>query len=227
MSRGNREAELLDLIDAIITADLPYVLIGGWAIAAFNQRFTTDVDAVIPVQALDTYTKFLTDRGYEKVTDVEHNALYNGRTVRFTKDVGNPVTFDAMVNALGCRQTDAEWSFRYLSQYAIDTELRTARPITARIPERELLFAMKLHSGRKADSRDLVVLGREVDFNRIETHLHRGDPEKLAKRIDIVVEQMTGEHFADAFKGVFQRQSIPDDDLDTVVEFLRTQRQRL
>jgi hypothetical protein len=227
MSRGNREAELLDTIEAVISADLPYVLVGGWAIAAFNQRFTTDVDAVISVQNLDEYSSLLTDRGYEKIDDIEQNALYNGRTVRFTKDIGNPVTFDAMVNALGCRQTDAEWSFRYLTQCAVDAELRTARPITVRIPERELLFAMKLHSGRKADSRDLVVLGREVDFHRVETHLHRGDPEKSSERIGIVIEQMTREHFIDAFKGVFQQKSVPDDDIDTVVEFLRTQRQRL
>jgi hypothetical protein len=227
MSRGDRESELLDLVDAIIAADLPYVLVGGWAIAAFNQRFTTDVDAVIPAQALDEYTEFLTNRGYEKVTDVEQNALYNGRMVRFTKDIGNPVTFDAMVDVLGCRQTDAEWSYRYMSQYAIDAELQTVRPITARIPERELLFTVKLHSGRKADSRDLVVLGREVDFHRVETHLHRGDPKKLAERMDLVIDRMTEEDFEDAFKGVFQQQSVPDDDIDAVIEFLQTQRQRL
>lgn len=45
-----------------------------------------------------------------------------------------------MVDALGCRQTEAEWSYRYLAQHSVTEELRTGRPITARIPERELLF---------------------------------------------------------------------------------------
>jgi hypothetical protein len=45
MSLGDREAELLDTLEAVIDAELPYVLIGCWAIAAFNQRFTTGAAA--------------------------------------------------------------------------------------------------------------------------------------------------------------------------------------
>ena len=44
MSLGEREDELLDTLEAVIDADLPYVLVGGLAIAAFNQGFITDVD---------------------------------------------------------------------------------------------------------------------------------------------------------------------------------------
>jgi hypothetical protein len=227
MSLGDREAELLNTLEAVIDAELPYVLIGGWAIAAFNQRFTTDVDVVIPGQAVDDYAALLTDRGYEKTADVERNDIYEGRTLRFEKDIGNPVRFDAMVDALGCRQTAAEWSYRYLTEHSTTEELRTGRPVTARIPERELLFAVKLHSGRKADTRDLVVLAGGADFDRIETHLHRGDPEKLAERIDTVLSRLTAAEFEDAFKGVFEQKAVPEQDIDTVVDFLRTQRENL
>lgn len=227
MSLGEREAELLDTLEAVIDAALPYVLVGGWAIAAFNQRFTTDVDAVVPAQALEGYADLLSDRGYEKTADVARNDLYEGRTVRFEKDVGNPVQFDAMVDALGCRQTEAEWSYRYLSQHSSPEELRTGRPITARIPERELLFAAKLHSGRKADSRDLVVLSTGADFDRIAKHLHRGDSEKLASRIDTVLTRLAAENFADAFTGVFEQQTVPVERIDAVVEFLREQRRHI
>lgn len=227
MSLGDREDELLDTLEAVIDAELPYVLVGGWAIAAFNQRFTTDVDVVIPAQALDDYTALLTDRSYEKTADVERNELYEGRTVRFEKDVGNPVQFDAMVDALGCRQTEAEWSYRYLAQHSVTADLRTGRPITTRIPERELLFAVKLHSGRKADSRDLVVLATDADFDRIATHLHRGNPEQLAGRIEIVLDRLISEDFKDAFKGVFEQQTVPEGDIDAVVAFLRDQQRRI
>lgn len=224
MSLGDREAELLDTLEAVIDAELPYVLIGGWAIAAFNQRFTTDVDIVIPSQAVNDIIALLTANGYEKTADVERSTIYEGQTLRFEKDIGNPVRFDVMVDALGCRQTEAEWSYRYLSQYSVAEELRTGRPIIARIPERELLFAVKLHSGRKADTRDLVVLAADADFDRIGTHLNRGDPEKLAERIDAVLERLTAEDFEDAFKGVFEQQTTPEQDVDAVVDFLRTQR---
>ena len=227
MSLGEREAELLETLEAVIDAELPYVLVGGWAIAAFNQRFTTDVDVVIPGQAIDDYSALLADRGYEKTADVERNDLYEGRTLRFEKDIGNPVRFDAMVDALGCRQTEAEWSYRYLAQHSVTEELRTGRPVTARIPERELLFAVKLHSGRKADTRDLVVLAAGADFDRIATHLHRGDLEKLGGRINRVLERLTAEGFEDAFKGVFEQQTVPEQDVDTVVDFLRDQRRNL
>lgn len=227
MSLGEREAELLDTLEAVINAELPYVLVGGWAIAAFNQRFTTDVDVVIPGQAIDDYTTLLADRGYEKTADVKRNDLYEGRTIRFEKDIGNPVRFDAMVDALGCRQTEAEWSYRYLAEHSVTEELRTGRPVTARIPERELLFAVKLHSGRKADARDLVVLATGADFDRIATHLHRGDLEKLTGRIDTVLERLTAEGFEDAFKGVFEQQTVPEQDVDIVVDFLRDQRRNL
>ena len=85
MSLGEREDELLDTLEAVIDADLPYVLVGGWAIAAFNQRFTTDVDVVIPAQSVDDYTDLLTDRGYEKTADIERNERYEGRSIRFAK----------------------------------------------------------------------------------------------------------------------------------------------
>ena len=132
-----------------------------------------------------------------------------------------------MVDALGCRQTEAEWSYRYLAQHSVTEELRTGRPVTARIPERELLFAVKLHSGRKADSRDLVVLAAGADFDRIVTHLHRGESEKLAGRIETVLNRLTSEDFADAFKGVFEQQTVPEQDIDAVVEFLRDQQRRI
>jgi hypothetical protein len=227
MSLGEREDELLDTLEAVIDAELPYVLVGGWAIAAFNQRFTTDVDIVIPAQAVEEYTALLTERGYEQTADVERNDLYEGRTIRYEKDIGNPVQFDVMVDALGCRQTEAEWSYRYLSQHSVREELRTGRPIITTIPERELLFAVKLHSGRKADSRDLVVLAASADFDRISTHLHRGNPAKLAERIDTVLDRLTSEGFEDAFKGVFEQQTVPEQDIDAVVEFLRDQLSRI
>ncbi|WP_135665742.1 hypothetical protein [Halorhabdus rudnickae] len=227
MSLGEREAELLDTLEAVVDAELPYVLVGGWAIAAFNQRFTTDVDVVIPDQAIDDYNALLANRGYKKTADVERNDLYEGRTIRFEKDIGNPVRFDAMVDALGCRQTEAEWSYRYLAEHSVTEDLRTGRPISARIPERELLFAVKLHSGRKADARDLVVLAASADFDRIATHLHRGDLEKLAGRIDTVLERLTADGFEDAFKGVFEQQTVPEQNVDTVVDFLRDQRRDL
>ena len=63
MSLPERQSELVATHREIQAADLPYVLVGGWAVSAFQTRFTTDIDAVIPETSLDDYEALLGDRG--------------------------------------------------------------------------------------------------------------------------------------------------------------------
>jgi hypothetical protein len=157
MSLPERQSELVDTHRAVQDADLPYVLVGGWAVSAFQTRFTTDIDTVIPGTALDDYISLLTDRGYEKQFEKDVSNEYEGRMIQYTKPVGDhAVKFEALVDAMRCRQTDAEWSYRYLHEYSTTESLDVADDLDGRIPEPALLFAMKLHSGRNADTRDLV-----------------------------------------------------------------------
>ncbi|MDY7082745.1 MAG: hypothetical protein SXQ77_10155, partial [Halobacteria archaeon] len=62
------------------------------------------------------------------------------------------VEFDALVGALRCRQTDAEWSYSYLEDHSVVEPLEVAGGLEARVPEPSLLFALKIHSGRLADA---------------------------------------------------------------------------
>lgn len=228
MSITDRQDELVNTLAAIIDADLPYVLIGGWAVSAVGmERFTTDVDIVAPRSAVDEYEVVLDNREYTKCSESQTAPLYLGTVIRFQKDVGNPVEFDLMIDSLGCRQTDAEWSYRYLHQHSQRSKLDFGGGINVRIPEPELLFAVKLHSGRMADARDLVVLAQQSDFDRIEKHIHRGKSEKLANQIEIVIDRVTAEGFADSFKGVFQQHSLPEEDIRELVDFLGNQREQL
>lgn len=98
--------------------------------------------------------------------------------------------------------------------------------LTARIPEPALLFALKLHSGRMADARDLVVVGARAEFDQIERHLRRGDPNALTDRIERVLDVLETDGFEDSFKGVFQQKELPSHEIDSLVEFLRTQLDR-
>lgn len=228
MSLTERQSELIDTHRAVQAAELPYVLVGGWAVSAFQTRMTTDIDAVIPATSLENYDELLTDLGYGKEFDKDVSNEYEGQMVQYEKSVGeNAVTFEALVDALRCRQTDAEWSYRYLHEHSTAESLTVADNIEGRIPEPALLFAMKLHSGRQADTRDLVVLSTRAEFDRIERHLHRGDADKLDERIEIVLERLQQNGFEDAFKGVFQREKLPADAVDTLSSFLAEQRSRL
>ncbi|KOX96775.1 hypothetical protein [Halorubrum tropicale] len=228
MSLPERQSELIDTHRAVQDADLPYVLVGGWAVSAFQTRFTTDIDTVIPDTVLDDYDTLLRDLGYEKQFEQDVSNEYDGRMIQYAKSVGeNKVKFEALVDAMGCRQTDAEWSYRHLHEHSTIESLDVAEGLDGRIPEPALLFAMKLHSGRKADTRDLVVISLRADFNRIERHVHRGDPEKLKRQIEMVLDQLQQDGFKDSFKGVFRQEELPVDAVDDLVSFLSKQRDQL
>ncbi|EMA23246.1 MULTISPECIES: hypothetical protein [Haloarcula] len=228
MSLPERQSELVDTHRAVRDAELPYVLVGGWAVSAFQTRFTTDIDTVIPDTALDEYDSLLRDLGYEKQFEKDVSNEYDGRMVQYTKQVGdNEVKFEALVDAMGCRQTDAEWSYRYLHEHSTVESLDVAEDLDGRIPEPALLFAMKLHSGRKADTRDLVVISTRAEFDRIERHVHRGDPKKLDGQIEIVLDRLQQDGFKDSFKGVFRQETLPADAVDDLVSFLSEQRDQL
>ncbi|QAY21035.1 hypothetical protein SAMN06266787_12115 [Halorubrum ezzemoulense] len=228
MSLPERQSELIDTHRAVQDANLPYVLVGGWAVSAFQTRFTTDIDTVIPDTALDDYDTLLRDLGYEKQFEQDVSNEYDGRMIQYAKSVGaNAVKFEALVDAMRCRQTEAEWSYRYLHEHSTIEALDVAEDLDGRIPEPALLFAMKLHSGRKADTRDLVVISVRADFSRIERHVHRGDPEKLKRQIEMVLDQLQRDGFKDSFKGVFRQEELPVDAVDDLVSFLSKQRDQL
>lgn len=227
MSLPDREQELLTTLESINDTSLPYVLVGGWAITAFNQRFSTDVDLVVPKDAVEDYESFLSDQDYNRASEYDTNGIYEGQFIQYSKDVGNPVSIELMVNALRCRQTEAEWSYRYLDQHAQSVTVGRTQSVHTRIPERELLLAIKLHSGRFTDARDVVAVADDADFDRIEKHLHRGDPDALAEQLRTIDDQLTDGSFVDSFKGEFQQQTVPEGTIERVREFLATQRDRL
>ena len=228
MSLPERQAELVDTHRAVQGAGLPYVLIGGWAVSAFQTRFTTDIDTVLPSTAVKDCDALLTDRGYEKQFENDVSNEYEGRMIQYTKPVGeHAVKFEALVDAMRCRQTDAEWSYRYLNEHSTVESLDVAEDLQGRIPEPALLFAMKLHSGRKADTRDLVIISTRAEFDRIERHVHRGDSKKLDGQIERVIDRLQQDSFEDSFKGVFQQKALSADAIEDLVSFLTEQRARL
>jgi hypothetical protein len=227
MSLPDREQELLTTLDAINDVGLPYVLVGGWAVTAFNQRFSTDVDLVVPEESVDDYESFLLDRDYDRTSEHDTSGTYEGRFIQYSKDVGNPVSIELMVDALRCRQTNAEWSYRYLDQHSQPVTVGRTLSVDTRIPERDLFLAIKLHSGRFTAARDVVAAAMDADFDRAETHLHRGDPELLSEQLDGISEQLADESFVDAFKGEFQQQTVPEETIERVRGFLAAHQERL
>lgn len=66
MSFSERSEALVELLEAVDAAGLDYVLVGGYAVSAFETRFSTDLDIVVARETVDDYHSFLTDRGFER-----------------------------------------------------------------------------------------------------------------------------------------------------------------
>ena len=97
---------------------------------------------MIPETVVCDYASFLLARDYERTGEHDTSGIYEGRFIQYSKAVGNPVSIELLVNALRCRQTDTEWSYRYLDQHARPVTVGRMLSVDTRIPERELLLAI-------------------------------------------------------------------------------------
>ena len=77
------------------------------------------------------------------------------------------------------------------------------KEIIARIPSKELLIVMKLHSGRLTDMRDIAALAKDTNIETIRKFLFIGNKKALQRNLDKLEEVVKHKNFIDSFKGVF------------------------
>lgn len=231
MSFEDRSNALIELLDELETRGVGYVLIGGYAVSAFNPRFSTDLDIVIAAEEKDDLVDFLTDRGFELQT--EHDSedwIYDREVEQYEKRLGprEPIGFDLLVNGLGCRQTDAEWSFDYLHQHSSEKGVSGGtRKTTARVVDGEVLVAVKLHSARATDLRDVIAIAPEIDLDAVTPHLDRGDADARRKQFQTAIERLDSDEFDQGYKSDFGTSSVSNQAVQNVKEFLEDQVERL
>lgn len=100
----DRENQLFGIIETFSEHKLEFLVIGGYAVSAFQHRFSVDADLVITAEQFDQFAAILRDEGYEQIEDT---ALDAGRFVAFQRAGDLPVTVDLMVGAVQNRETDA------------------------------------------------------------------------------------------------------------------------
>lgn len=222
----DRENQIFEILQGFVDQGLELVVVGGYAVSAFQHRFSVDADLVIRSEDVDRFSEILRNNSFEEVAN---RALdpYGGRYVAFEKNRELPVTIDLLVDGLRCRQTDAFWGYDYFVQHSSVAEIvGSERTVEVRIPEKELLVAVKLHSGRLTDARDVVALAEDLELEELEKHLGRGDEDKLATVLEEVDDTIGSDGFEDAFKGVFQQGTLPEDDIRTIRRFIRERDRR-
>jgi len=211
MSFIEREGKILRTVKKLAEERLSFVVVGGYAVSGLGRhRFSVDGDLVIPKNQLNRFEKLLEKEGFEKYQERgEFDKVYGGKFVEYKKDFGGlPVTIDLLVESLVCRATNASWSFSYIKKHSIAvniTGIETA--VSCQVPEKELLIAFKVHSGRKTDIRDTVMLRENIDWKKASKHMKRGNLDALKKQINVAIQYLKDERLVDSLRGVFRMTS--------------------
>nr|WP_255516742.1 nucleotidyltransferase family protein [Haloferax sp. KTX1] len=85
MSFNNRSNALIELLEELNEGGLQYVLAGGYAVSAFNARFSTDLDIVVAPDNKDGFVEFLEDHGFEETDSHAKQWFYDTEVIEYEK----------------------------------------------------------------------------------------------------------------------------------------------
>lgn len=200
----NRENEIFNIIEKFNNAKVGLVIVGGYAVSAYRHRFSVDVDIVIRKDDYGKSKNLLENNDYKKTMSKELENLYSTKFERYEKNVGLPVNVDLLIGGMGVRQTNAAFSFDFLNENSQPRKIiGTQRELVTKVPDKELLIAMKIHAGRLTDLRDVVALCSGIDVTKIKSFLEHGDKNQIKKHCELLEQALADPNFIGSFKGVF------------------------
>ncbi|MFQ3476568.1 hypothetical protein HKK80_09965 [Halonotius sp. F2-221B] len=226
MSFHNRSDALIELLEEITQAGHEYVLVGGYAVSAFNARFSTDLDIVVAPDSKAECAEFLERQDFEETDSHAKEWLYDTEVIEYEKRLTpqQPIGFDLLVNGLGCRQTEAQWSFDYLYDHSHQQQVSGGTvTTTARVIDGAVLVAAKLHSGRETDIRDVLAVAEEIDLDTVTTHLLRGDDNALREQLAEGLEILESDELKHGYRSDFGASAVSEGTVSALQEFLNEQ----
>jgi len=213
-----REQEVVKILNLFLDKKLDFVVVGGYAISTYKKRFSIDLDIIVKEEDLEQFEKILGKEGYALHYEKEIALLYGENFKRFRKTLKNlPVDVDLLINGLVCRTTDATWGLGYIKRHSIKRKLNNSEFLT---PEKELLIAMKFHSGRLSDVRDVVAL-MPCSLEKLKKHIQKGDVGKLKESIRKQADFLNKPQFDDSFKGIFGPYSFNEKDVQATKDLIK------
>jgi hypothetical protein len=226
MSFNNRSDALIELLEELTQEGHEYVLVGGYAVSAFNTRFSTDLDIVVAPDSKADFVEFLERRDFEETDSHAKEWFYDTEVIEYEKRLTpqQPIGFDLLVNGLGCRQTEAQWSFDYLYDYSHQQEVSGGTVITtARVINGGVLVAAKLHSGRETDLRDVLAVAEEINLDTVTPHLRRGDNDALQEQLERGLEILESDELKHGYRSDFGASTVSEETVNALQEYLSSQ----
>ena len=203
-----RENEIFLTLNRFVEEELDFVVVGGYAVSGLGKhRFSVDCDVVISKNEVGKTEELLQRIGFERnVEKTGFDETYAGEFLSYKKKVGElSVTFDLLVGSLVCRTTGAAWSFDYIKKFSVQVAIAGIETVAnCRIPEKELMIAFKIHSARRTDVRDIIMMIENADLDKVLTHLNRGKTELLKTQVSNIMEMLNDVKLINSLKGVFR-----------------------
>lgn len=84
------------------------------------------------------------------------------------------------------------------------------RTVLSKVASKEMLIALKLHSGRDTNIRDVVMLAEEADWDTVRRFCDRGDKAKLRGQLESAVERLRSSNFGRTVKAAFGSKKSQD-----------------
>ncbi len=199
----SREKVCFDFLNQI-PKERKYVVIGGYAVASFGfPRFSVDLDITIPESELSFFKKLIIENEFV-LTTVKEDLAYSGRFERYEKGL---VSIDLLINGVQSRQTGYLYPFQYIyknSQIRETSGWNPKNKSKVKIAKKEMLIALKIHSMRMADKRDIIMLCYEKpDTQIIIDHLRNSPKEKLVEHVVELLSVFSDTKFKNSLKGVY------------------------
>lgn len=221
-----RENEIFDILDSFNKAKLKYVLIGGYAVSAYMRRFSVDADICIDKNDLPSFKEILKTKHFELVKRRDLGDIYKGSFECYAKKVKLPVTVDLMIGSIVSRQTNASVSFGKLyKNSAVKKIIGIEKTISARIPAKEILIALKINSARLTDARDIVALCQNVDFGIVAEFMDKN--KEVQDNLNNLLSYFKSYNFKDAFKGVFSIEKLPKGNIENAIKLIENLKERI
>jgi len=216
-----RENEIFDILESFNRSGLKYVLIGDYAVSAYMHRFSVDADVCINKKDSGLFKGMLETKHFSLTKRKDLEDTYKGAFECYIKKTKLPVTVDLLIGSVVSRQTDASIGFdRLYANSAIKRIVGSEKEITARIPIKELLIALKIHSARLTDARDIAALCHNINFDSVEKFMQDGDNKKIQDNLDQLLSFFNNPNFIDSFKGVFSIEKLPSDNIRNAIKLM-------
>ncbi len=168
-------------------------------------RYSVDLDIVIARPELEQFVSILEQNGFGDEGEPYVNEIEGVETRRFTRTiVDDKVSVDMLIDGIRCRQTEAVWRADEVSKTVkVQRVVGVNDSVPAKVASRELLIALKLHSGRDPDLRDVVMVTTDADWAAVLSLANRGSKPRVKDQLEHALNVLNEPDFESRLKAYF------------------------